>query len=123
MNSITNNIKLHPVVVPVLLFLLCFFSSCSKSNDGNTPYGTPGVNEVWIQGSAYNPATKTVAVNTTVTWTNKDSFAHTVTSDSVGFDSGNLPGSSTFNHTFTAKGTYKYHCAIHTMMTGKIIVQ
>ena len=37
---------------------------------------------------AFSPATLTVKVGTTVTWTNKDSVPHTITSDSGAFSSG-----------------------------------
>jgi plastocyanin len=97
---------------------------CKKTNDNNPgPAGSPGANEVWMQGTQFNPATRIVAVNTTVKWTNKDSFNHTVTSDSTMFSSGNLGGDASYSFQFTKKGTYKYHCSIHTMMKGTIVVQ
>ena len=115
-----------------LLFLtsILFLSltiGCSKANSGynNDPPtgGTQGADEVWLQGSVFNPTTLTVAVNTTVKWTNKDSYAHTVTSDVTGFDSGNLVAGGVFSHQFTTKGTFAYHCNYHSMMKGTIIVQ
>lgn len=48
---------------------------------------------------------------------------HTITSDTQGlFDSGSLAPGATFEHTFTAAGTYHYHCSIHPTMTGIIVV-
>ena len=79
--------------------------------------------QVLLQSSVFNPTTLTVAANTTVKWTNKDSYAHTVTSDSTMFDSGNLPSAGTYSYKFTTKGTYKYHCNYHSMMKGTIVVQ
>jgi plastocyanin len=116
------------------IFLILFaalhtgITGCSKSNDYNTtptptPVGTKGANEIWIQSSKFDATTLTVAVNTTVKWTNKDSFDHTVTSDSTMFDSGNLPAGGTFSYQFTGKGTFKYHCNYHAAMKGTIIVQ
>jgi len=100
---------------------------CSKANSGYnnnpTPGGTQGADEVWLQGSVFNPSTLTVAVNTTVKWTNKDSYAHTVTSDVTGFDSGNLAAGAVFSHQFTTKGTFAYHCNYHSMMKGTVVVQ
>jgi plastocyanin len=127
MKARDNYLATMLIAVP-LFALLCIFSGCSKSNDYNTNptggngNGNPGTNEIWIQGSEFNPSTKTVAVNTTLTWTNKDSYAHTVTSDSTMFDSGNLAGNGTFSYTFTQKGTFNYHCKIHSMMKGTVIV-
>jgi plastocyanin len=118
-------------VIVLLFALLC---ACSKSGDTMSmtsapPPATPGgsggppANEVWIQGSSFIPSTVTVAVNTTVKWTNKDGTTHTVTSDSPLFDSGNIGNSGTYSFQFTATGSYNYHCNIHSTMTGKVIVQ
>lgn len=64
-----------------------------------------------------------VKSGTTVTWTNDDSVAHTVTSDtgSVLNSSSIAPGQS-FSFTFTTPGTYAYHCAIHPGMKATIVV-
>jgi plastocyanin len=73
---------------------------------------------------AFSPVSLTVAVGTAVTWTNNDSVAHTVTSDTKVFDSGSITAAvGTYSYTFTVAGTYNYHCTIHPMMTAKIIVQ
>lgn len=75
---------------------------------------------VEISGFAFSPSNLAVAKGTTVTWTNKDSVGHTVTSGS--FDSGTVPNGGTFSFTFTQDGTYGYHCSIHPSMTGTITV-
>ena len=77
---------------------------------------------------AFSPATITIKVGTTVTWTNMTSVAHTVTSDDAkSFDSGiSSPiaaSGGTFNHTFMTAGTFPYHCQIHPFMKATIIVQ
>ena len=71
---------------------------------------------------AYQPATFTVAVGGTVTWINRDTTAHTVTSNTSAFDSGSFTTGLTWSHTFTAPGTYHYYCTIHPMMVGTIVV-
>ncbi len=76
----------------------------------------------------FNPATITITVGTTVTWTNTTSAPHTVTSDDgTSFDSNiNTPISAnggTFSFTFTKAGTFSYHCQIHPFMKATIIVQ
>lgn len=112
--------------LPLILSILLIFTSCKKStNDYSSTGGggNPGANEVWMQSSSFSPASLTVAVNSTVTWTNKDSYTHTVTSDTGLFDSGNIAGGGTYSYKFTSKGTFKYHCKIHAMMTGQIVVQ
>jgi plastocyanin len=84
---------------------------------------SPASVRVTIQNFAFSPASLNVAVGTTVTWTNKDSAAHTVTSDSNAWpDSGSLDTSKAFSFTFTKAGTFTYHCAIHPSMTATITV-
>lgn len=81
-------------------------------------------NTVNIQNFAFSPATLTVAVGTTVTWTNLDSVTHRLLSDSGGeIDSPSMNNGDTYTHTFSTAGTYAYHCSIHTSMKGTVIVQ
>jgi plastocyanin len=107
-----------------LLSLLVIVGACSKSDSGsaNDGNGKPGPDEVYIQNLAFSPSTITVSVNTTVIWTNFDQVAHTVTSDTGLFDSGNIASSNTYSFKFTSAGTFTYHCKIHPSMTGTVIV-
>jgi plastocyanin len=57
-----------------------------------------------------------------VAWTNTDLIAHTTTSDKGIWDSGMLAPTQTFTFTFVTPGTYTYHCAIHALMTGTVVV-
>lgn len=90
-----------------------------------------GPNEVWIQATGFDPATLTVSLGTTVTWTNKDNIKHDVTSGlpgNVRSDFGPSPtlnANMTFDHTFTRRGTFNYFCLIHGSNhgTGSIVVQ
>jgi plastocyanin len=77
---------------------------------------------VSIANFAFQPASLQIAAGSTVTWTNADSTAHTVTSDSGAFDSGQLAPGATFNQTFMTPGTFTYHCQIHPFMTATIVV-
>ena len=79
-------------------------------------------NLVSISNYAYSPAALTVTAGTTVTWTNNDSVAHTVTSDTGYFGSRQMSPGGTCSFTFTSPGTYGYHCQIHPTMKGTIIV-
>jgi plastocyanin len=63
-----------------------------------------------------------VAVGTTVTWTNQDSTAHTVTANDGSFDSGPIQPGKSFSHTFSTAGTVAYHCKIHPSMTATVTV-
>jgi plastocyanin len=103
----------------ILFSILSITSSCTKTTDNQ---GTPGTNEVWIQGMAFDPTTITVTSGTTITWTNKDGVAHTVTSNTGLFDSGTINANGTYSHMFATAGTYPYHCTIHPSMTATVIV-
>ena len=109
-----------------VLMIALVVNGCKKSSK-ETPApvtATPGANEVFIQNSAFSPASITVAVNTTITWTNKDNLSHTVTSNTGAFDSGLIGVSGgTYSHQFTTAGTFVYHCAVHSGMTGTVVVQ
>jgi plastocyanin len=81
-----------------------------------------GAAAVAIKDFAFNPQTIQAKVGDTITWTNQDSTAHTVTLDDKSVDSGNVAPSATYSHAFTQAGTFTYHCSIHTQMTGTITV-
>ena len=85
--------------------------------------GGGGGNAVTIQNFAFGPADLSVAVGTTVTWTNADAASHTVTADDGSFDSSTLAGGATFTQTFSTAGTFAYHCKIHSSMHGTITVK
>jgi hypothetical protein len=71
---------------------------------------------------AFNPSSVAVDAGATVTWTNQDSTAHTVTADDGSFDSGTLAAGASFSFTFTSAGTVSYHCTIHPNMVGSVVV-
>jgi plastocyanin len=79
-------------------------------------------NKVSIKNFAFSPADLTVPVGTTVTWTNEDSDAHTVTSGNGPLHSPTLNTGDTYQYTFTKAGTYSYLCSIHPFMTGTVKV-
>ncbi len=88
------------------------------------PAPTAEVKTISIHDLSFDPVTVTVAAGTTVTWTNDDPMAHTVTSDTAGlFGSKQFFTGETFSFTFATAGTYTYHCAVHPSMKGTIIVQ
>jgi plastocyanin len=115
--------------------------SCGTSSPSVTPTpdvkGTqvkptePGANpgpdfkpaSVAIENFAFSPATLTVPIGTTVTWTNNDSAAHTVTSRTQAFDSGKLSQGQSYSFTFNQKGDFEYYCTFHPNMTGKVSVE
>src|SRR2546427_7282895 len=78
---------------------------------------------VTIQNSAFAPASVTVRVGDTVTWTNRDAFSHTSTSDTGAWDTGVITAAGSRSFTFGSAGTFAYHCSIHSFMHGAVVVQ
>jgi len=78
---------------------------------------------VAVTDGAFGPATLTIAVGDTVTWTNTDDSPHTVTAEGGAFDSGNLDEGLSFSFTFTEPGTYTYVCNYHDEMRATIVVE
>ncbi len=90
---------------------------------GGSGGGSAEPGAVGIVDFTYDPDPLTVAVGDTVTWTNEDDFAHTVTSKDEGpLDSGDIDGGGTFEATFDTAGTFSYVCAIHPNMNGDVEV-
>lgn len=87
----------------------------------NTTTPTTTTSNVTIKSFAFTPATLTVKVGTTVTWTNQDSAPHDVKVNN--FTSPSLKTGESFNYQFNTAGTYDYICGIHPAMTGQIIVE
>ena len=81
--------------------------------------------EVKIDNFSFSPATLTVAVGTTVTWTNQDDIPHTVvsTDDPRAFRSKVLDTDEKFTYTFSKAGTFAYFCSVHPKMTGTVVVK
>jgi plastocyanin len=120
------------ISMAILITIMSISSSCTKSSmsdmtgTGNTDEtkgtGSPGTNEVWIQGMAFTPSTITVTAGTTVTWTNQDMVVHNAVSSPALFNSGSMAKGVTFSFKFSAAGTYSYTCTIHPSMVGTVVV-
>ena len=76
-----------------------------------------------IVNYSFSPQAITIKEGTIVTWTNKDSVAHTVTADINGPTSNQLGKGQTYSYKYSVAGIYGYHCSIHRNMTGTIIVE
>ncbi len=81
-----------------------------------------GTVAVSIKDFAFAPAAITAKVGDTVTFTNDDTTAHTATLDDGSCATKNIDPGTAHGLTFTAAGTYPFHCAIHKTMTGTITV-
>jgi plastocyanin len=119
-------------------------SAQQTNSTSTTPTNSTGGNSVSIVPNASTMANKAFApddinakVGDTVTWTNKDTIFHTVTSGTgpsdtthgKEFDSG-LSGPTalttqgkTFSHKFMTAGEFPYFCQLHPTMVGKVEVK
>ena len=79
-------------------------------------------NAVAVQAFVYDSAEVTVTIGTTVTWTNNDPVAHTVTDVNQAWDSGLFDQGYTYSKTFDQPGVYDYYCIPHPMMIGRVVV-
>ncbi len=69
-----------------------------------------------------NPFTRSFNAGSRVAWANNDGVVHRLVSVAPAplFDSGDIAPGATFEFTYSARGTYAYHCSIHPSMVGTI---
>ncbi len=120
------------------LVLLAACSSSTKSTSTTTPPASSAASAAASSAGSSNSAaggitiksfafsgTLTVKAGATVTVTNNDSVAHTLTDKATHkFDTGNIPGNGGTG-TFTAPttpGSYPFGCTYHPNMAGTLIV-
>lgn len=75
-----------------------------------------------IENFTYSPPALQISTGTIVTATNADSAPHTWTADDGSWDSGALGQGDRYQHTFSKRGTFSFHCAIHPSMKGTVTV-
>ena len=83
------------------------------------------------QGFSPSSVTVVIGVNNTVNWTDNDDRMdangyqpnHIVAANDKAFTSGSLAVGDQFNYTYSAPGTYPYHCNIHAWMNGVVVVK
>ena len=84
------------------------------------PAAAPAAAAIGIHDYAYEPATLSIPVGTTVSWTNHDADSHTITGS--GLKSKSLAAGETYSFAFMQAGTFTYACALHPQMKGTITV-
>lgn len=91
---------------------------------GSTASTTHGAASVQISNFAFQPAAPTLHTGERITFTNRDSTAHTATSGGGpgSFDTGTLKPGQSRTITLTRPGTYSYYCQFHAFMRGTIRV-
>ena len=78
---------------------------------------------VTIKDFDFGPASVTINVGDTVTWTNQGPTGHTATANDGAFDTGLLDAGQSGSHTFDTAGTFAYICTPHPNMKGTVVVQ
>ena len=107
------------------------YTTAPPGNGSNqTPTPTTSVS---VKNNVFTPQDISVTGGSTVTWTwdscAPDPYggAQTCVDHSVLFDDGAtspIKSSGAYTRTFSAPGTYSYHCAVHgTSMSGRVVVQ
>ena len=109
------------LAMPVTIAMLLLFAGSTNVIANDQPSAANA--EVKIDNFSFGPETLTVAVGTTVTWTNRDDIPHTVVSTDGVFKSKVRDTDEKFSYTFAKAGTYPYFCSVHPKMTGKVVVQ
>lgn len=75
-----------------------------------------------IRDFQFGPNELSLPAGGAVTWTNRDSAAHTVRGEGMAAAmSGDLAEGDTYSFTFDEPGTYLYVCSIHPSMEGTIV--
>ncbi|MBS3074127.1 cupredoxin domain-containing protein [Candidatus Pacearchaeota archaeon] len=124
-NNLSNSNPTPPIINP------SDGSQDSQGLSGSQPLGqdtgdvttVSETHNIKIIDFAFTPLTLTVNQGDTIVWTNVDSAKHTVTSNSGSeLDSALLGKGESYSHTFSTKGTFKYHCTPHPGMTGLVQV-
>jgi plastocyanin len=123
MNTFLNHCMKSFFATCLLITFVVLVSACMAMNKKKVDTASHGPGIVWMKADRFSPGVLTIKVNTTVTWTNKDLWAHTVTADNGLFKSGKLGSGDTWSYTFNKAGEYPYHCDIHSHMKGKVVVQ
>ena len=102
----------------ILLGILVLLTACQKA----VTEQPVAANTVEIKDFAFGHSNLEIAKGTTITWTNKDSYPHTVTFDDGSADLKVGPGESV-TRTFDAAGDFAYHCAIRPSMKAAVSVK
>ncbi len=98
--------------------------TAGAAHDSHAPQAARATNgnaSVTAAYPAFDPNVVTITAGSSVVWTNADTFAHTTTSNDNVWNDPLGPG-EVVTETFTAPGIYDYHCQIHSIMTGRVVV-
>lgn len=71
----------------------------------------------------FSPGRITITAGTTISWTNTDPVAHTITADDGSWSSGTIEPGTVWRRRFDRPGTFTFHCTPHPFMKGVVIVR
>src|SRR5262249_34479909 len=92
-----------------------------RGGDPNTPPGCEGIDaKITVTNNmTFSPATVTVDPGQPVCWTwSGTPDQHTVKADDGAFTTGDPTDHMTFQHHYSAPGTYGFYCQVHGSLTG-----
>jgi plastocyanin len=94
--------------------------ACATADAGATATAT-----VTIKGFKFSPQPIQAKVGDVIAWSNQDTAPHSATMDDGSCDTKPIDPGKSAMLTFTAAGTYTYHCSVHpaTMKDFTVVVQ
>ena len=111
------------VVLLLALAIAVGFSGAVSAQPGHIKKVIGPQKIVPIYAGSYHPKFLTIKKGTTVTWVNRATDSHTVTSVSGLFNSGIIKPGGHYKVTFTKTGIYRYYCTLHPKtMRGTMLV-
>jgi len=106
------------LIASAIISMSFLVGSCHKSNNNDNSMGT----KISISGTGFSPASLTVSPGSTVTWNNNDTTTHSVATMDGSINSGDIAAGASYSKTFATAGTFDYHDAHNTNMTGVLII-
>ena len=114
------------LTIAVAACLVAAGCGSEETGGGGSKPQQPAGPTVSMKDVKFIPETVEVSAGETVTWTNDDAIAHTVTKTSgpgPQFDSGTVAGGGRFEQKFDQPGRIDYVCTIHPNQKGAVVVK
>lgn len=108
-------------IVACIAFAAALIASQAAPAAGPGPALVSSTKAVTIDNFEFTPRVLRVDKGTRVVFSNSSGTAHTAT-DKGAFDTGRIKAGKSAAVRFQQRGTFAYHCTIHTFMHGKIVV-
>lgn len=117
--------RYRPCVMLAALVVMAGACGGSGGSYGSGPNNNPGGStskQITVKNNVFEPASTTVPVGSSVTWT----WAAGSVNHNVTFDDGQKSADQStggYTRVFDKAGSYPYHCTNHPAMTGTVTVQ